>query len=469
MSITYKIELDNEKIENFSELVEKVFSAVMECGRDMVKQHLEKLDCELLEQRDKKKYRAKGTRKTSVKTKLGTIEYERRIYLDTQTDTHVFLLDEAMSSRCIGLVDEELCKTIEKMICNQSYRETAESISSTTAQRITHQAVWNIVQQAGKNAIALSTEPAAAGSVESKLLYEEADGDWLKLQGKDRKSHGKSKEMKIGIAYDGVLYKEQKNGKIRRKLDNKVAYASFEAASDFRKHCENAISRVYNTDEIVLRVRNGDGANWIQKTTNCDCICVLDKFHRNKKITECVKNKEIAENLRELLYNNQFDDLINCIEAYANSVEDSAEKDKLHELYSYYSENREALAGYYERGRSIPPTREPGVIHHARLGSMEGNVFTLIGNRMKGRRACWSVNGGNNLAALLCKHYTDADYDQDNVSEQVVNNSLPVLSAASIKETSGRGYEFSGNVSISPSSKLIKSISKFKSLSDCLI
>ena len=33
MSITYKIEIDNEKIENFMELVEKVFSAVMESGR----------------------------------------------------------------------------------------------------------------------------------------------------------------------------------------------------------------------------------------------------------------------------------------------------------------------------------------------------------------------------------------------------------------------------------------------------
>ncbi|MBP0955861.1 MAG: septation protein SpoVG family protein [Oscillospiraceae bacterium] len=34
--VTYKIEIDNEKIENFTELVEKVFSAVMESGRDMV-------------------------------------------------------------------------------------------------------------------------------------------------------------------------------------------------------------------------------------------------------------------------------------------------------------------------------------------------------------------------------------------------------------------------------------------------
>lgn len=33
-----------------------------------------------------------------------------------------------------------------------------------------------------------------------------------------------SKEMKIGIAYDGVLHQTQKGRKIRKELDNKVAY-----------------------------------------------------------------------------------------------------------------------------------------------------------------------------------------------------------------------------------------------------
>lgn len=465
MSITYKIEIDNEKIANFYDLVEKVFSALMESGREMIRKHMEKLDCELLEQRDKKRYRTKGIRKTSVKTKLGTVEYERRMYLDRQTNTHVFLLDEAMNSRCVGLFDEGLCKTIEEMICEQSYRETARSVSELTGQYVSHQAVWDIVQQAGKKAISLSTKPAAAaGLVESKILYEEADGDWLKLQGDDREKYGVSKEMKIGIAYDGVLYKKQKNGKIRRKLDNKVAYASFEAVGEFRKHCENTISRVYNTDEIELRVRNGDGASWIQKSSDCDCICVLDKFHRNKKITECVKNKKIAESLRELLFQGRYDELLDCIEAYANSSED-AEAEKLRELYSYYSENREALAGYYDRGRIIPPTREPGVIHHARLGSMEGNVFTLIGNRMKGRRACWSIDGGNNLAALLCRHYTEVDYEPMIAAGQTGDISSPVLSAASIKEISGKGYEFSGNVSLPSTSKWLRNLSHLLPLS----
>lgn len=81
---------------------------------------------------------------------------------------------------------------------------------------------------------------------------------------------------------------------------------------------------------------------------------MLDKFHRNKKITECVSDKEIAENLRNFLFQNRFDELLVCIEAYINSSEDEREKAKLQELYRYYSENKEALAGYRDRGISIP-------------------------------------------------------------------------------------------------------------------
>ena len=267
--------------------------------------------------------------------------------------------------------------------------------------------------------------------------------------------------MKIGIAYDGVIFHKQKSGKPRRELDNKVAYASFEAAGDFRKHKEAVIASRYNIDEIQTRVKNGDGAQWIQKSDD-ECICVLDKYHRNKKITECVSDKKIAKELRELLLSGRYSELLDVTEAYANSVTDELQVEKLRELHQYYSENFEALSGYYERGIKIPETREPGVIHHARLGSMESNVFTLIGNRMKGGRACWSINGGNNLAALLCKYYTGSN---ENFTIEI-ENANSALSAGKIRSTSGKGYEFPHNVHFPPTCKSITKISHLKSLTD---
>lgn len=469
MSIAYKIEFDNSKDVNFSEMVSAVFDGLMQCGQEIVKAYLEEIDEHLLESRDKKRYRCKGKRKTAVKTKLGVVEYERRIYLDTEHKKHVFLLDERVSAQDIGLVDEQMCSSISEMICVMPYRKVAETISETTGLDISHQAVWDIVQKQGQRQIEktnelakLTEEHRLTGSVETKLLYEESDGDWLKLQGKDRKKHGPSKEMKIGIAYDGVIHHRAKGGKIRRELDNKVAYASFEPAGEFRKHKEAVVASMYNTDEIELRVKNGDGAQWIQKEPNCECICVLDEYHRNKKITECVSDKNIADVLRDLLLSGQYQLLLDTIEAYINSVDDEVQTRKLRELYSYYSENFEALPDYYSRGVKIPETRAPGVIHHARLGSMESNVFTLIGNRMKGGRACWSVSGGNNLAALLCRYHTGKpDYK---VIES--NPEKPILSASKIKKSSGKGYEPKQMHYIPSSMKWLKKISALKSFTD---
>lgn len=77
------------------------------------------------------------------------------------------------------------------------------------------------------------------------------------------------------------------------------------------------------------------------------------QISQNKKITECVSDKNIAETLRNLLLENRFDDLLDCIKAYINSTEDAREKANLQELYHYYSENKEALAGYSDRGITV--------------------------------------------------------------------------------------------------------------------
>lgn len=56
MSITYKIEIGNEKIEKFSVFVEEIFKTVLECGKLIVKEQLESLDEKLMQERDRKRY-----------------------------------------------------------------------------------------------------------------------------------------------------------------------------------------------------------------------------------------------------------------------------------------------------------------------------------------------------------------------------------------------------------------------------
>lgn len=473
MTITVQVEIDNREIKYFTEIIEYAYRTALAVGRKIVLEYLQHADRELKERRDKKRYRSKGRRKTSLKTILGVIEYEREVYEDRASPEamrYVYLLDEELKPKTIGQVSEEICRYAANSICESTYRDTSRQISEITGMSISPQGVWNIVQAMGERQLEcverhteLAGENQALGELESRVLYEENDGVWLKLQGKDRETYGASKEMKVGIAYDGVRYK-QVGKKIRRTLADKVAYASFEQAKQFRKHKDGLVQSRYNTDETEIRVINGDGAQWIFGPTK-NRIAVLDKFHRNKMLRACVRDEKFLHLCMEMLYDGKIDELLSCIEAQRDSVEEEKEREDLEALLSYYRANKTALRDYYSRGIPIPETRAPGELHHARLGSMESNVFTLIGNRMKGRRACWSIRGANHLAILLCARHT-VGFEQlfaELPKTPVLNveeDCGEILPASRLPERVGHGYAFPGNVSIPVREKWLTLLSR---------
>ena len=467
MTITVNFDLGKREIKDFQELEKTIYRTVLQFGREIAAKALEGMDEQLLGSRDVSRYRCKGFQKTCIKTIMGPVEFERRVYVDNaavEGQHCVHLLDEALELNQIGLVTENVCKLAATAACETTYRSAAKTITETTGLSISAQGVWNIVQKLGEQQKArierhaeLAQHGQGTGVLETKLLYEENDGIYLKLQGKDRKLYGSDREMKVGIAYPGVRW--MPCGKTKRRiLDNKVAYATFDPVSAFRKAKEGLIASRFNVKGIDLRIVNGDGAQWIQKKNGVKTIPVLDKYHRNKKITECVADKEFADNLRNLLYAGEIDLLLTVIEAQINSLlpeENQKEIDKLTELYGYFSENKEALLDPYQRGIEIPKTYAPGKIHHARLGSMESNIYTLVGNRMKGGRCCWSIRGGDNLALLLTAYHTSglenlfADLPAPPKPKEVWKDTLPMFGASKVPEREGHGYDYCHTSSLS--------------------
>ena len=480
MTITVEVDFGKKEMQTFDEIVSNAYDVALKFGQQLVVQILETRDRELMETRDTRRYRSKGKQRTSIKTRLGVVEFQRQVYVDntiTEGIHCVHLLDEDLGIEKIGLVAKDLCLSAAEAVCESTYRAAAKAVTETTGTSISAQGVWNIVQKLGEERreqierhAKLAEKHKGVGCVNSKILYEENDGIWLKLQGKDRKEYGPSKEMKVGIAYDGAIWEKGGHGQIRRTLDNKVAHASFEAAKDFRANKEGIIASCYDVNQIELRVINGDGANWIQKKPGVDCISVLDRFHRNKKITECVKDREFAKTIRDLLFAGRIDDVLTCLAAQIDSIEDKAEQKGLKELLRYYTENKDSLPGYYDRGVKIPETRVPGTIHHARLGSMESNIFTLIGNRMKDRRCCWSTRGANNLGSLLClKHttgfshlFSDPEVLLSESSEPVISGNA--ISASKIPQTVGKGHECYCRASL-PNLPWLKNVAAYLPLS----
>ena len=70
----------NEELVSFKELEKKIYSYVCELGREITQQMLETYDKELAENRDKKLYRGKGKRATTIKTIYGEIIIRKRRY-----------------------------------------------------------------------------------------------------------------------------------------------------------------------------------------------------------------------------------------------------------------------------------------------------------------------------------------------------------------------------------------------------
>ena len=134
----------NENLVSFKELEKKIFDYVCELGREITQIMLESYDKELAEGRDKKVYRGKGSRRTSIKTVYGEVEYSRRVYQTKTQDgqtAHVFLLDQAMGMDKIGLISTNLAEKIALTVTESPYRTTADIISQTCGQMIMAQSM----------------------------------------------------------------------------------------------------------------------------------------------------------------------------------------------------------------------------------------------------------------------------------------------------------------------------------------
>jgi hypothetical protein len=468
-----------EQTINIKDFEEKLYATVCQIGREIFAEVLEKLDNKLLVTRDRTVYRCKGLRKTVLKTVMGEVEYNRQVYVFKKEDGKrgtIYLLDEAIGKTGSGFLSEVLVERISEVVCEMPYRHVATTISELTGQSISHTTAWNVAQELGARVRALDSESVAraydnngTGELESKLLFEEQDGIWLHLQGRDRNRHGKSKEMKLAIAYDGA----EKKGKERYELSNKVAYASFDGADEFYRDKEGIIAATYNVDEIETKVIGGDGASWIKRgALESDTIYQLDTFHRNQAIIRAAPDAKHRKTMLKLLYSKEIEHLLVYIETLADIVENKKQEEALRGLYKYFTKNKDGLISYNCRG--IPLPEPPEGKEYRRLGAIESNVFSVIGNRMKGRRKCWSIEGGNNLARLLClkgsgKLRGMVTSLAANMPEQYAEEVITTLSAAKSGESVGNGYNGFDAAEIPASQKWLKDIARIKQVSELFI
>lgn len=439
---------------SFNRLEKEIYTAACKVACNVLSYILEEMDKKIAQERDKSKYRHKGRRKITIKTLMGEVTFWRTVYRhfdDEGRKIFVFLLDQELGLDTIGLISSNLAEKVVENASITSFRNAAKNVTELTGQSISHGGVWNVVQALGEKVKENEAKKVKAleknelcGSKEVPILFEEADGVYINIQGKDRPKSGKKLEMKVAVAYEG--WKEI--SKDRFELVNKIACAGFEEASVFYKKKEAMIAGKFNTDEVQMRILNGDGAAWIKHGLDDTVHYQLDPFHKHKAVLRNVRDEEQRKTILELLSENKIEDTLTYIDALANSVEDEKAEKKLRDLHAYFNENRHGLIPYQARGLGIPIPPE-GLVYR-NLGTMEHHICDIIAQRMKHRKASWSIKGAGNLGKLLAAkaskqlHEVIEKFSKIVLPEDKITEIIQILSAAKAPKKDGKGKD--GNI-----------------------
>lgn len=393
----------------FKEIERTFFEMGCEVARKLMEQFLEMTDKELAQTRNKTVLRHKGIKETTIKTLMGEISLKRAIYRRIHENgavEHVYLLDEALGLDTIGNISPNLVEKILGHICEMPFREVSKAVSELTNQSISHQGVWDIVQAVGEKQIESEKQLVEAfkdnnlsGKKEVPVLFEEADGVWLSMQGDSRKNSSKGrKELKVGVVYEGwekryPLSKEY-------KTIEKSAFAGYMKPDEFKDIRDAAVAEKYNVDEIRYRILNGDGAVWIRNGHDLETdIFQLDPYHLAKSVVRNVYDKKSRRHIMRWLKVGEFDKVFEKIQALKYECGGlESEVKKLSALEEYVKNNKDGIVSYKDRAEVKLPKPAEG-IEYRNLGTMERNV-NIFAKRMKGAKS-WSEKGATNLSKII--------------------------------------------------------------------
>lgn len=412
-------EIVTEEEIKFNNLEKKIFKFVCNFGCLIIKLILESYDRKIMKARDTKKYRHKGLRKNTIKTVMGEVEYVRAMYEveEAGIKKRVYLLDEKLHINTEGKASENLVeKIVETVPITDSYRKAETVLKETTNATLSFEWIRNIVVKIGDKITKKEKEERkmldkgqlVAGLKEIIALFEETDGLWINLQGKDRKERlekNKKKcekenkefnpkqkiktELKLHVMYEGW----KKDDK-RHPLINKQYIAGMMKPKEIKKLRDARVYQQYDVEKIKLRVVNGDGAKWTKGITAKGGIYQKDQFHIMQEIVRDVP-KEYRNIIEELVKTKQYDKIEKAIEGLKVELggEYKAVK-KLNRLQSYLSSGVERYQDIVE----VP--KAPEGIEYRNMGTQESQIFSKLKKRFCSGRKAFSEHGANALAKI---------------------------------------------------------------------
>jgi len=403
----------------FNDLEKKIFKFVCSFGCLILKLILEAYDRKLMNVRDSKKYRHKGLRRNTIKTIMGEVEYRRVMYEMEENGIKktVYLLDEKLHINEEGKVSENLIeKAVEIVPITDSYRKAETVIKETTNATLSFEAIRTLIVKVGDKITKkekeerklLDKNQLVEGLKEITALFEEADGIWINLQGKDRqkrlekqkekcKKENKEFNPKMKIKTElklHVMYEGWKKDDKRHSLVNKQYMAGIMKPKEIKKLRDARVFQQYNEKNIKMRVTNGDGAKWTKGITAEGGFYQKDQFHIMQEIVRDVP-KEYRNIIKELINSKEYEKIPTAINGLKHELggEYKGVK-KLNKLQSYLSNGLER----YQDVIKVPEA--PKGIEYRNMGTQESQIFSKLEKRFCSGRKAFSEHGANALAKV---------------------------------------------------------------------
>ena len=247
-----------------------------------------------------------------------------------------------------------------------------------------------------------------AGLKQITALFEEADGLWINLQGKDRKKRLEQQKekckredkefnpkMKIKTEVKlHVMYEGWKKGDSRHSLVNKQYIAGIMKPKEIRKLRDARIYQQYDINSIKMRVTNGDGAQWTKGIAGKEGFYQKDQFHIMQEIVRDVP-EEYRNIINELVNTKKYEKIPVAIEKLKYELGGECKAlEKLKRLQSYLSSGLER----YQDKVTVPEA--PKGIEYRNMGTQESQIFSKLKKRFCSGRKAFSEHGANSLAKV---------------------------------------------------------------------
>jgi len=409
-------EIVTENEVKFNDLEKKILKFVCNFGYLILKLILEAQDRKIMKARDTKKYRHKGLRKNTIKTVMGEVEYKRAMYEVEENGIRktVYLLDEKLHINVTGKVSENLIEKIVEIVpITDAYRKAETVLKETTNATLSFEWIRKLVLDVGDKISAKEKEERQAmnkgqliaGLKQITALFEEADGLWINLQGKDRKKRLEKQEEKCKKEKKEfnpkmrvktelklhVMYEGWKKDDKRHSLVNKQCIAGIMKTKEIRELRDARVYEQYDVSKIKLRVTNGDGAKWTKGIRAKGGIYQKDQFHIMQEITRDVP-KKYRNVITELVKAKQFEKIPEAIEGLRYEL--GGEEGALNKLQSYLSND---LARYQDL---VEVPEAPKGIEYRNMGTQESQIFSKLEKRFCSGRKSFSEHGANALAKV---------------------------------------------------------------------